>query len=79
MNIEEIIETEYNNMFKRYRNGNHSWFGGKTYQWMEAPRVGDTKEKMRELINKGYEIKGGYSTTSVRGYHNHIIFYRKKK
>ncbi len=76
MNIEEIIEKEYSNMFTKYRHGNHNWFSGKKYKWMEAPQ--QSKEKMRELINNGYEVKGGYSTTSVKGYHNHIIFYRKK-
>lgn len=34
--------------------------------------------KIKELLKKGYKVKCGYTTTSVRNYYTRYIFYKQK-
>jgi len=34
--------------------------------------------KIKELINEGYKVKCGYSSTSIRNVHHYYIFYKPK-
>lgn len=36
----------------------------------------DKLAMMRKLLDSGYKLKTGYSTTNIRGYHIHYIFWR---
>ena len=36
------------------------------------------KEIVRELLMNNYRVKGGYRTTSIRGYHSNYIFYKER-
>jgi len=33
--------------------------------------------KIKELLNGGYKVKCGKTTTSIRGYYDHYMFYKK--
>ena len=35
--------------------------------------------RVKELLEQGYKVKGGYYATSVRGYHNRVIYYKDLK
>jgi hypothetical protein len=77
--IEEIINTEYEKLFTRYKSQyDKSFF--KTHIFIHAPLDGvEIKQKMRELLMDGKIIKGCYVSTNIRNVHNYAIYYKKTK
>jgi hypothetical protein len=37
------------------------------------------REKIEQLLRAGYIVTTGYYCTSIRGFHEHTIFYRSRK
>ena len=74
--IEVAVHKLYDRMFDKYYNGNDTIF--EKWEWLDTswlPKNG-TKDKLRELIELGKNIKTGYSCSKIRGSHNYIIFYK---
>ena len=62
----------YDTMFKRRLDPNKLFNGWKS----QHGRAGE--KEIERLLQLGYDVKTGYYTTSVRGYHEYQIFWREK-
>lgn len=76
MNIEEKIEKLWKQLLRRRFDGNY-WPAGKGWRLERLFGIGQMN-RIRELLEQGNEIRAGYHITNVRGYHDHILFYRTR-
>ena len=82
MTIEEQIQKIKDQTYKKWLNPRDEKFLD-AYHFEEIFRseIEGKKfdDRVKELIEQGYNVKGGYFATSVRGYHRREIFYKKDK
>lgn len=79
MDIEEQVSFLYERMRKKYYSDNDKIFDRWKYKNVWRIRCEDTKDEIRYFLYKGYQVKTGYMTTSIRGYHTYIILYKECK
>ena len=66
------IEQEYNKTFTRYIPPSSKWWDG---MYEIQPRgYAPTIARMHVLVAQGFTVRCGYAATSVKGFHDHIIF-----
>lgn len=74
-NIDEVTELLYKRMFTYWYSGNDKVFCG-GFKIIDSDRVG--MEIIREYLNKGHDVRTGYTCTRIRGYRNYKIFIKLK-
>ena len=78
--MEQVAQVEliYRRMFKR----RVSQYGDPMAGWTMVRLSGlgvkrrPAREIIAELLAQGHHVTAGYFTTSVRGYHDHMIFWK---
>ena len=73
VNPQEIYERA---LTKYYYPTNPIWRRWKHEQFPFAGNKVDVLMRIKELMEQGFEVKGGYSKTKIRGNHDHWLFYR---
>lgn len=78
MNLEELVNQIRNDSLFKYISQYHSWFESNSkYQYEKLNRI-SANDRIRELLKEGFIVKGRYCATSIKGFHEHLIFYYKK-
>ena len=70
-NINKTIERLEESVFKRWYSGNDNVFKGEFY--IETFNKND---RIKELLLLGYDVRTGYTCTSIREAHDYHIFYK---
>lgn len=66
---------EYHKVFTRYINGKSNII--KEYMYLPCKGFERSIDIIVNLRKDGYKVKCGYTCTSIRGVHEHLIFYKK--
>jgi len=67
-------EQIYDKAFHRYISpGRWNTLNALGWKFMKA-----TMEAIKELLRDGYEVRSGYMATSVHGFREYVLYYRRK-
>lgn len=77
--LEEQLDKIWEQCKKRRLDQNEGMLANEAKGWSYESRFGGggVKPRATELLALGYKVKGGYFTTSVRGYHDYALMYNK--
>lgn len=74
MNLNKITDKAFS---KYYAPSNKIWI---TWRYERFPFGGgvmpQVRYRIRELLENGFKVKCGYACTSIKGAHDHYIFYK---
>jgi hypothetical protein len=74
--VDKAVEEIFNRMFRRRLNQRNPYDGwNQVYEWNNKP----VRDLIREHILAGHKVTSGYYATSVRGWHDHVIFWKESK
>lgn len=69
--VEKIAKRVFHQYVNQYADQYRDWRS----EWVR----GDARLRIKELLEQGYKVTGGYYATAVKGYHDYRIFYKGKK
>ena len=77
--MEERIQNLITQLYERYYRPSNPIFDGEWWCQLAPKKQAETEAVIRQLLEDGREVRTGYAATSVRGYHDHYIFYKGKE
>lgn len=75
MRQSEVIETIVRRMYRR----RIDQYNEPLTTWNQVRRTDDKRrprEIIRQLLDDGKRVTSGYFTTAVRGFHDHVIYWK---
>lgn len=72
-NIEDTANKLYYRMFRKWYSGDDILFSGKEWYISKNNNLSDIKD----LLSKGYDVRTGFTCSSIRGSHFYHVFYKK--